>query len=122
MMHLNLDHSQAKQAQQSRGLTMKLRCMILVWTLFYFNVDQTNANASEGKFFRIFNGKTLEGWSPSFPQASEAWYVRDEYSIHRRLLHLSQRKNLLIMNIYRMNLLPTFTLPRQFKYIPRTTI
>ena len=81
MMHLNLDHSQAKQAQQFTGLTMKLRWMILVWTLFYFNVDQTNANASEGEFFRIFNGKTLEGWSPSFPQASEAWYVRDGYIV-----------------------------------------
>ena len=53
-------------------LFMALLCLLL---------GRANAENSNEGFVSIFDGKTLEGWSASFPKASEAWYVRDGYIV-----------------------------------------
>lgn len=65
----------------------QLQCMIpahwilILMTLLFMNLDHTNAANSIGKFVPIFDRKSLEGWSPSFPEAAEAWYVHDGYIV-----------------------------------------
>ena len=57
------------------------RWLPLVMLLLSSNRDQVIAAPSDGKFISIFDGKTLNNWSPSFPEASKAWYVRDGYIV-----------------------------------------
>ncbi len=58
-----------------------LQWIPLCFTVICLNLSQAKAEDSKDAFVSIFDGKTLEGWSASFPEASEAWYVRDGYIV-----------------------------------------
>ena len=57
------------------------QCLTLVMALLCLLLGRAIAENSNEGFVSIFDGKTLEGWSASFPEASEAWYVRDGYIV-----------------------------------------
>lgn len=80
-MNPSLSQSTLTEPRHITPSRKPLQWIPLCIAVFSLHLGLANAEESKAGFVSIFDGKTLEGWSASFPEASEAWYVKDGYIV-----------------------------------------